>query len=254
MCKTPLRPLIAACAGIALIAAGAPNARACDRSAFRVILDVGHSAESPGAISARGDVEFNFNLRLASVIEAQLAASGFTSTRRMVTDGPKGDLGLRSARADAMGADLFLSIHHDSVQPRHLEPWMHEGQQQSFSDRFKGWSLFVSQASPRAGESLIFARLLADHLLAYGLPFTRHHAEPIPGERRAFLDRRRGIYRNDSLGVLKASRAPAVLLEAGLIVNREEELALNGADRQSRLAHAVAEATDAFCAAQTASR
>ena len=37
----------------------------CDPSKFRIVLDVGHTAESEGAISARNVSEFVFNLRLA---------------------------------------------------------------------------------------------------------------------------------------------------------------------------------------------
>lgn len=241
------RALFVCCAALVSNLAGISAVLGCDRPAFRVVLDVGHSAQSPGAISARGDLEFNFNQRLSSAIEARLVASGFTATHRMVSSGPRGDLGSRSARADAMGADLFLSIHHDSVQPRYLETWTHQGRQRSFSDRFKGWSIFVSQGNARADDNLTFARLLADNLLDAGLPFTRHHAEPIPGERRVFVDSRRGIYRHDALGVLKNANAPALLLEAGIIVNRDEEAALDGADRQGRIAEAVAQATAAFC-------
>ena len=35
----------------------------CDPASFRVIVDVGHTPESPGAISARGVDEYTFNLR-----------------------------------------------------------------------------------------------------------------------------------------------------------------------------------------------
>jgi len=43
-------------------------AEGCKRtSAFRVIIDVGHTEKAPGAISARGVREFVFNLNLAGV-------------------------------------------------------------------------------------------------------------------------------------------------------------------------------------------
>ena len=54
-----------------------PNPSKCDRSQFRVILDVGHTAESEGAISARNVPEFNFNLRLATQIQRDLIEDGF---------------------------------------------------------------------------------------------------------------------------------------------------------------------------------
>ena len=46
--------------------ADTPVRSACNRDAFRVIVDVGHTAEAPGAKSARGVYEYEFNLRLAS--------------------------------------------------------------------------------------------------------------------------------------------------------------------------------------------
>src|SRR5215207_8274653 len=49
----------------------------CKRATFRVIIDVGHTEKSPGAISARGVTEFVFNLNLAKRIEQQLLAAGF---------------------------------------------------------------------------------------------------------------------------------------------------------------------------------
>ena len=46
---------------------------ACNRAEFRVIIDVGHTAEVPGATSARGQWEYDFNLRLAKLIDQNLA-------------------------------------------------------------------------------------------------------------------------------------------------------------------------------------
>ena len=47
----------------------------CDRASFRVILDVGHTVERHGVLSARGATEYMFNLRLANQIEQSLPAS-----------------------------------------------------------------------------------------------------------------------------------------------------------------------------------
>jgi N-acetylmuramoyl-L-alanine amidase len=40
----------------------AKPAAGCPHSAFRVVIDVGHTLEVPGAISARGVPEYAFNL------------------------------------------------------------------------------------------------------------------------------------------------------------------------------------------------
>ena len=49
-----------------------PALVACEPTKFRLIVDVGHTSESPGADSARNDVEFGFNLQLAKLITARL--------------------------------------------------------------------------------------------------------------------------------------------------------------------------------------
>ena len=66
----------------------------------------------------------------------------------------------RVERANALGADLFLSIHHDSVPDQLLEKWEFEGEQRGFSDRFKGHSIFISDDNSDRAGSLLFARLL----------------------------------------------------------------------------------------------
>jgi N-acetylmuramoyl-L-alanine amidase len=50
--------------------------------------------------------------------------------------------------------------------------------------------------------------------------------------------------------VLKATKAPAVLLEAGIIVNREEELVLASSERQEEIGAAVLAAVTRFCGEQ----
>src|SRR5260370_14782113 len=42
-------------------------ATSCDPSKFKIAIDVGHTIEAPGAISARGVTEYVFNLRLSNV-------------------------------------------------------------------------------------------------------------------------------------------------------------------------------------------
>src|SRR6516165_1363585 len=48
----------------------------CNHTAFRVVIDVGHTREVPGALSARGIPEYDFNLRLAKQIEEKLIEAG----------------------------------------------------------------------------------------------------------------------------------------------------------------------------------
>jgi N-acetylmuramoyl-L-alanine amidase len=60
----------------------APN---CDRHTFRVVVDVGHTVRVPGALSARGVYEYEFNLRLAKEVAQKLKDSGFERTVLLIT-------------------------------------------------------------------------------------------------------------------------------------------------------------------------
>jgi N-acetylmuramoyl-L-alanine amidase len=239
-----------ACAAARTAHAEPQPAEGCKRAAaFRVIIDVGHTEKAPGAISARGVREFVFNLNLARRIEEQLLAAGFERSVLLITEGPSRQaLAERVRRAKALAADLFLSIHHDSVPTRFLEKWEVEGEERSFSDRFSGHSIFISQDSSEYAGSLLFARLLGGQLQERGLKYTPHYTDPIMGNRqRRLVDALTGVYRYDQLIVLRTTGMPAVLLEAGSIKNREEELRMGSAEHQALTSAAVADAVTAFC-------
>jgi len=220
---------------------------ACEPSNFVVAVDVGHTRNSPGATSARGVSEFEFNRVLANELVAMLRADDFTKTFLINDDGEIGSLTERTRHALAGHTNLFLSIHHDSVQPHYLETWTFNGRRALYSDRFSGYSLFVSAKNPQFDQSRLAAVEIGKAFRARGLVPTLHHAEPIHGENRLLLDPTLGIYRFDDLVVLKRASMPAVLIEAGVIVNRDEELALAEPSRQQLIATAIAAAVRIYC-------
>jgi N-acetylmuramoyl-L-alanine amidase len=229
--------------------ASEPAVTTCDPAKFRIVLDVGHTAKSEGAISARNVPEFTFNLRLAQGIEEKLKAEGFAETRLLVTEGKaRPSLVRRVAAANDLHANLFLSIHHDSVPDKMLENWEFEGQKRHFSDRFSGYSVFVSHDNPDFKTSLVFAELVAKEMKAQGLDYAHQYTQPIMGRyQHPLLDRENGVYSYDKLVVLRTSRMPAVLLEAGSIINRDEELKMDSTERRDMIGNAVAAAVKKFC-------
>lgn len=229
------------------------KAGTCSRSTFRVVIDVGHTAEVPGAMSARGVPEYTFNLQLGEAIKQALASAGFSNTVLLITAKPP-PFGLveRAVRANTMAADLFIAIHHDLVPDKLLQDWEYEGQPQHFNDSFPGYALFISNDNPQRGGSLLFGKFLGKELQAHGLQYTSHYTLPLMGHRRReLLDANSGVYRYDQLVVLRYTRMPSLLLEAGSIINREEELALASPERRALTSAAVAEAVEEFCVARS---
>jgi N-acetylmuramoyl-L-alanine amidase len=189
-----------------------------------VAVDTGHYPEEPGAISASGRPELEFNRELASGVRRSLEASGFEV--RMIETHPR--LGQRTRQA--RGAALLLSIHHDSVRQRYLPD----------AQRFAGFSLFVSRHNPQPQKSLACASAIGAELRAAGFTASRYHADPVLGENRPFADEVNGVHFYDNLAVGRSAAMPSVLVEAGVIVNREEELRMKDPAVQRRLAEAIA--------------
>ena len=208
---------------------------------------------SPAPTAPAASTEYSFNLRLADEVQQALVNAGFEKTVRLITQAaPVRGLLERAERANSMHADLFISIHHDSVPDNLLETWEYEGQQRSFSDRFKGYALFISNENGNRKGSLEFGHFLGEELEARGLQYTPHYTLPLMGRRRhELLDAEAGVYRYDQLVVLRKTLMPAVLMEAGSIINRDEELELATPERRAATSAAVAAAVEDFCATRS---
>lgn len=217
---------------------------------FVLVLDVGHTPEQFGTRTARGRTEYAFNLALANFIRARLEERDFKKVYVLTMHGGLEMLARRAIEANKLNAELLLSIHHDSVKEIFLKNWTYNGKQEKYNDDFSGYSLFVSERNPRWEDALLFARGLSDQLLGRDLHFTLHHADQ---ERRELLDERRGIYRFDDLVVLRSFNGPAVLLEAAVVVNRDEEIAAESPERHRVIADSIFDALEQYCESRSSS-
>lgn len=205
--------------------------------AIEIAVDVGHTLAAPGATSARGRTEFEFNQILAAKVATALEQKNF-KVRRVNFDGMIGSLDARPQAA--LGSDFFISIHHDSVQWWMLEYWDYEGQTLSYSDRFVGFSMFVSHNNPNLPLSLRCASAIGTQLQAEGFTRATHHAHSMPGRNRPYADEQNAVHYYDNLVVLYRTTLPALLFEAGIIKHRAEEMALRDPDLQDKMAESIA--------------
>jgi N-acetylmuramoyl-L-alanine amidase len=233
-----------------------PTVAACRPADFRVVLDVGHTAAVPGAISAHGIPEYVFNMRLAADVKDALVKAGFAKTVLLITDtAPPLGLFERASFANKMAADLFIAIHHDSVPDDLLQSWDYADHPEHFNDSFPGYAIFISNDNADRAGSLAFGHLLGKALQAQGLAYTAHYTLPLMRHRRRpLVDAEAGVYRYDALAVLQHTRMPAVLLEAGSIINRTEELEMATPERRNRISAATAAAVSEFCASRAVAR
>src|SRR5262245_38286131 len=157
-----------------------------------VTLDIGHTPLSPGALSARGQPEYGFNKALVSELARSLRSSKHIEVAILNEAGEEISLAQRAQAVHAIQRGILLSVHHDSVQEFYLESWIFEGKEQRFSNRFRGYSLFVSALNGQYEQSKNLAISLGRKLRNTGFKPTYHHAENIPGERRPIVDHATG--------------------------------------------------------------
>lgn len=216
-------PIVVACLLLSTATAAMPP---------RVAVDVGHTLAEPGAVSARGRSEFEFNHELAGLLALALRAWEVT-VREVNFAGTIG--GLAERPEQARGSDFFISIHHDSIAAEYLQFWDWDGSEASYTTLKRGFGIFVSRRNPELATSLRCASMI-------GAALRRGGFEPTPwhGRKHQPADAGNGVWYYDNLVVLHKSTFPAVLFEAGVIKHREEELELLDSDRQARMADALA--------------
>jgi len=226
--------------------------------AFTAVVDPGHGGEKEGAVSPHGDKEKDLTLQIARRVKRRLEALGgrVVLTRSGDTRVP---LANRAAVANAVRADLFLSIHLNSM-PTEASRRTSAGVETYFlsadaSDAGAAASAARENADRLAGEPQLdpddpVAAILDDLEAADALAGSSRLAyalhEKLVG---ALAAENRGV-KQAPFYVLAGARMPAVLLEVGFISNEAEAARLRTAAHQERIAAAVADGVSAWRGAE----
>lgn len=198
-----------------------------------VLLDPGHSAKTPGVVSCGGIPEHEYNDYLAYVLTSYLEDRNIPTG---ITRTSQEEKSLMLRTQDSGKYRLFLSLHHDSVQPQFMFQRSREG---NCSEKARGFTIFVSPKNRYYEKSLQCAYALGTALRESGFMPSLHHAERVTGEYRKLLDSARGIYAWDDLIVLKTADAPALLLEAAVVVHPQEARDANSEGFRTAIAESV---------------
>jgi N-acetylmuramoyl-L-alanine amidase len=223
----------------------AAQSRSCSDDPLRVAVDIGHSRVVSGADSARGKAEYDFNKRYAlELLQLQKKWTGL-SLFLLEKTGEALTLHDRPRLAGRSNAEVFLSIHHDSVTQKYISHWQYDGRVHEYSDVFSGFSLFVYR-NENFAQSYKLANAIGEMMTKIGLKPTLHHAEPIHGEGRQLLNPDLGVYAAPFL-VLRSATMPAVLFEVGIIANRQEEERLEDPAQRASSQSALLRALQDYC-------
>lgn len=231
--------------------------------AFVAVVDPGHGGEQEGALSPAGQKEKDLALEIARKVAARVKKLGgrVILTRTGDIEVP---LANRAAIANAMRADLFISVHLNSMPTA-------EARRTSAGIE----TYFLSPDATDARARAVAARENADKLagepeidpadpVSAILSDLRDQASLEGSSRLAYAVHEklvlalgaedRGV-KQAPFYVLAGARMPAVLLEVGFISHGDESARLGDPAYQERIATAVADGVRAFRAeARRASR
>jgi N-acetylmuramoyl-L-alanine amidase len=224
------------------LGAGAP------RSVSRIVLDPGHGGSDHGASGPTGieekDVVLDIARRVAPVLSAQGIETILTrSEDRFVS------LEERTARANAFGADLFVSIHcnaSESRAPRGIETYVLDTSRDEIASRLAARENATTEFASAELASILRGLRVADgarrsNRLAQLLLRTSTTAL-----RTTYGDAIDGGVHAAGFYVLVGARMPAVLFETSYISNPVDELRLATGDYRQLFADAIANAVRAY--------
>jgi len=197
-----------------------------------VVVDPGHGGKDPGALGVGGLREKDVTLRLARRLTRELEERGFRVVSTREDDRYLG-LEERTAIAESVGGDVFVSLHANASRRRSVR-----GIETYFLDEnHERHSLTVAARENGVDRSHVNAlqRTVARLRVSEVSPHSRRLAELVQHELVTGLPVRYGPVAD--LGVKKGpfyvlflSTMPAVLVESGFLTNRAEARRL-GDDR-----------------------
>jgi N-acetylmuramoyl-L-alanine amidase len=183
-----------------------------------VFLDPGHGGWEAGATYS-SVMEKTINLAVSNKVKTNLEALGFTVIMSRTTDTYVGLL-KRSEEANASGADIFVSIHHNAMPGNATVTGIETYYYQYDSDYPPIINEEMHNDPTRILESAQLASAIQDSLV----------------ENTGAIDR--GVRRN-TFAVLRETAIPAVLLELGYMSSPTELAKLTTSSYQTTLAKAI---------------
>lgn len=193
------------------------------KSAPVVIVDAGHGEPDGGAVGANGTLEKDINLDIARKLQEVLEGKGikvimtrtgdsalFENRDGSIREKKREDMNTRLSIMKKSGADVFISIHMNSFS----------------SSKTNGLHVFYSANHEEV-------KPLAENI--------QERISMITGAKTHTVKTA-----DKNLFLMKNPPLPAILVECGFISNPEEEKKLNDEDYKSRIAWAIAEATEEY--------
>lgn len=220
-----------------------------------IVIDAGHGGDDPGALGASGAKEKNVTLAVAQELQRQLEATGRYRVHLTRSTDKFIKLQDRVAIGRRQGADLFISLHADSID----KPGVRGASIYTLSNKASDaqtakLAARENRADLIAGVDLSHedkevANILIDLAMRDTMNQSKFFANTIVKQAQ-----RNGIqllekpHRFAGFAVLKAPDIPSVLIEMGFMSNKSEVSQLTSPAHRQKIARTIVSGIDGYFA------
>lgn len=219
-----------------------------------IVLDPGHGGIDNGATGIGGTLEKAIVLNFANLLKEKLETSGLYHVHLTREDDTFVSLSRRVEIGHELEADLFISIHADSV--RRGRKFARGATVYTLSDRASD-QLSAELAEVENMSDVIagveldeeptdVTDILLDLAKRETRSFSNYFAKTLVTELKSAVRLIKNPHRSAGFRVLKAHDVPSVLVELGYLSNEHDEKLLNTEEWRERMANAMSDAIHGF--------
>ena len=229
-----------------------------------ILIDPGHGGVDPGAIAESHLLEKNVALAAGLELRRALLATGRYEVRMTRTSDVFVSLDRRLKITRQSGADLFISLHADSIEEKAaaqnirgatvytLSERASDEQARQMAEKENASDLIAGIDVADTGGGDQVKSILIDLMKRETANFSAEFSKSLVPKLGKAVPLSRDPHRSAAFKVLKQTFAPAVLIELGYMSNPEDEKLLNSAEWRRQVAEQVRSAVDVHFARQTA--
>jgi N-acetylmuramoyl-L-alanine amidase len=218
-----------------------------------IVIDAGHGGQDPGAIGAENQREKNVTLSTSKIIKRHLEATGRYRVHLTRDNDRYIRLSKRVGIARTKDADLFISIHADSINKPDvrgasiytLSSKASDAQTAKLAKRENQSDLIAGVDLSHEDKDV--ANILLDLTMRDTMNQSKFFANTVVENMRA-----RGMrilprpHRYAGFAVLKAPDVPSVLLEIGFMSNKNEARLLTSQSYQEKVAASITDSINDY--------
>jgi N-acetylmuramoyl-L-alanine amidase len=223
-----------------------------------IVIDAGHGGLDPGAVGVGGVLEKSIVLQVAQRLRATLAATrryDVVMTRATDIFVP---LDQRVAISTAAAADLFISLHADSIGPvgeaiavrgatvYTLSERASDEEARRLAEKENAVDLLAGVKAQEADERDQVKDILIDLLRRETANFSSDFRTMLVGELRRKIAMARDPNRSAAFKVLRQTRTPSVLIELGYMSHAQDQALMATPEWQQMVAASIATSVDSY--------